>query len=198
EEGLIRRILDVQSFDLDAANSLKNNRFHAQIDANYYAGPFNAGAAVNQLDVVILSALEVDTDFNVNVLTGSDGVIRGAIGGHPDTAAGAALSIVVCPLLRGRMPSVLEHVNTVVTPGHTVDVIVTDQGIAVNPRRPEIRERLIAAHLDVTTIEELRERAERVVGKPAPLPFGEKIVGIVTYRDGSVIDVIREIKETEE
>ncbi len=198
EEGLIHKLLDVQSFDLDAANSLKNNRFHTQIDANYYASPYNPGAAVNQLDVVILSALEVDVDFNVNVLTGSDGVIRGAIGGHPDTAAGAALSIVVAPLLRGRMPSILDHVNTVVTPGSTVDVLVTDQGIAVNPRRPEIVQRLKAAHLDVTTIQELKERAERVVGKPDPLPFGDKIVGIVTYRDGTVIDVIREIKDSQE
>ncbi len=73
EEGLIRRLLDVQSFDLDAAQSLKNNRFHQQIDANYYANPYRRGAAVNQLDVVVLSALEVDTDCNVNVLTGSDG-----------------------------------------------------------------------------------------------------------------------------
>ncbi len=194
EEGLIRRLLDVQSFDLEAAQSLKNNRFHQQIDANYYANPYRRGAAVNQLDVVVLSALEVDTDFNVNVLTGSDGVIRGAIGGHPDTAAGAALSIVVCPLMRGRMPSVRNHVNTIVTPGDTVDVLVTDQGIAVNPRRPEVAERLSRAHFRITPIEELARRAERITGKPEPLPFGKKIVGLCTYRDGSIIDVIHELK----
>ena len=60
-----------------AADSLKNNRFHQQIDANYYASFFNEGAAVNELDFVVLSALEIDVNFNVNVLTGSDGVIRG-------------------------------------------------------------------------------------------------------------------------
>ncbi|MGN0980169.1 MAG: citrate lyase subunit alpha, partial [Candidatus Avoscillospira sp.] len=92
EEGLIDRILDVQSFDVDAALSLKKNHFHHQISASYYASPL-ASAAVDQLDFVILSALEIDTDFNVNVLTGSDGVIRGAIGGHPDTAEGASLSV---------------------------------------------------------------------------------------------------------
>ena len=195
EEGLIRRLLDVQSFDLDAAQSLKNNRFHQQIDANYYANPYRRGAAVNQLDVVVLSALEVDTDFNVNVLTGSDGMIRGAVGGHPDTAAGAALAIVVCPLMRGRMPCVRERVNTIVTPGDTVDIVVTDQGIAVNPRRPEVAERLERAHFKVSSIEELARRAERITGKPEPLPYGKKIVGLCTYRDGSVIDVIREIKD---
>lgn len=104
EEGLIDRVLDVQSFDLDAALSLKNNHFHHQIGATYYASHM-ISAAVDQLDFVILSALEIDTDFNVNVLTGSDGVIRGAIGGHPDTAEGASLSVVVAPLTRGRIPT---------------------------------------------------------------------------------------------
>ncbi|MHC1771154.1 MAG: citrate lyase subunit alpha [Flexilinea sp.] len=193
EEGLIKKILDVQSFDLDAAESLKNNRFHQQIDANYYADPFSEGSVVNELDVVVLSALEIDTDFNVNVLTGSDGVIRGAIGGHQDTAAGAALSIIVAPLTRGRNPTILDRVNTLITPGDTVDVIVTDQGIAVNPSRPEIIDRMKKAHITVNTIEELKERAEKIVGRPEPLPFLEKIVGIVTYRDGSIIDVIRQI-----
>lgn len=193
EEGLIKKILDVQSFDLEAANSLKNNHLHQQIDADYYADPFKVGTAVNLLDVVILSALEVDVDFNVNVLTGSDGVIRGAIGGHPDTAAGAALSIVVCPLFRGRIPSVLNHVNTVVTPGDTVDIIVTDQGIAVNPKRADLKETLKRAHIDVVDIHELQKRAESVTGVPEPIHFGDKIVGVVTYRDGSVIDVIKNV-----
>lgn len=197
EEGLIKKLLDVQSFDLIAAQSLKNNRFHQQISADYYADPFEKGSAMNLLDIVILSALECDVNFNVNVLTGSDGVIRGAIGGHPDTAAGAALSIIVCPLLRGRIPCVVDKVNTVVTPGDSVDVIVTDQGIAVNPRRPEVKERLVAANLPVVDIVELKERAERIVGKPEELPWGNKVVGVVTSRDGAILDVIYNVNDGE-
>jgi citrate lyase subunit alpha/citrate CoA-transferase len=193
EEGLIRRLLDVQSFDLRAVESLKNNRFHHQIDAEYYASPDNEGCAAHQLDVVVLSALEIDLDFNVNVITGSDGVIRGASGGHSDTAAGASVTIVVAPLIRGRMPTVLEQVNTVVTPGQTVDVLVTDQGIAVNPLRRDLSDNLKAAKLPVICIEELKAKADRVVGKPDPIRFGDKIVGVVKYRDGSVIDVIRQV-----
>ncbi len=195
EEGLVDKILDVQSFDLIAANSLKNNRFHQQIDASVYASHLNEGAAVNELDFVILSALEIDTDFNINVMTGSDGVIRGAIGGHPDTAAGASLSVVVAPLTRGRIPTVVNKVNTVVTPGSVVDVVVTDQGVAVNPNRPEIRELLVAAGLPVTTIEGLRDRAERIVGTPEPIKYKDRIVGVVMYRNNTVIDVIHEIDE---
>ena len=195
EDGLIGRLLDVQSFDLIAANSLKDNRFHRQIDANYYANPYHRGSVVNALDVVVLSALEIDVDFNVNVLTGSDGVIRGAIGGHPDTAAGAALTVIVCPLLRGRMPCVLERVGTLVTPGSTVDVLVTDQGIAVNPARPEVRARLEAAHIPVTDIHALKKAAEALTGKPDPIRFTDRVVGLVTYRDGSILDVIRQIAD---
>lgn len=194
EEGLIDRILDVQSFDLDAANSLKKNHFHHQIGATYYASHlFNA--AVNQLDFVILSALEIDTNFNVNVLTGSDGVIRGAIGGHPDTAAGASLSIVVAPLCRGRIPCVIDKVNTICTPGSTVDVVVTEQGVAVNPNRPELAQKLQAAGIRLYTIHELKEKAEALVGKPDPIRYKDRTVGVVMYRDNTIIDVVREIDE---
>ena len=185
EEGLIKKILDVQSFDLTAAQSLKNNRFHAQISASYYASPNDEGTAVNQLDLVVLSALEIDTGYNVNVLTGADGVIRGAVGGHPDTAMGAAVSIVVAPLTRGRIPCVVDRVNTVVTPGQTIDVLVTDQGIAVNPRRPLLMEQLRSNGIPLNTIEELRDKASRIVGEPEPLEFSDKIVGIVAYRQHS-------------
>jgi citrate lyase subunit alpha/citrate CoA-transferase len=195
EEGLIKKILDVQSFDLKAAQSLKNNRFHQQISASYYASPGNMGTAVNQLDVVVLSALEVDCDFNVNVLTGSNGVVRGAIGGHPDTAFGASVSIVVVPLIRGRIPCVVSKVNTVVTPGSTVDVVVTDQGIAVNPQRQNLAKMLTDAGLPVCAIEELRDKAERIVGKPEQVEYTDRVVGVVTYRDGSVIDLIRQVKD---
>ena len=144
---------------------------------------------------MILSALEVDVNFNVNVLVGSDGIIRGAIGGHPDTAEDSALSIIVCPLLRGRIPCVVNEVTTLITPGRTVDVVVTEYGIAVNPARQEIAERLKAAGLKIVTLEELRDRALSVIGNPAPLPFGDKVVGVVMNRDGSVMDVIKNIVE---
>ena len=195
EEGLVKKLLDVQSFDLQAAESLRDNRFHQQISASYYASPYNEGTAVNQLDAVVLSALEVDCEFNVNVLTGSDGIIRGAIGGHQDTAFGASVSIVVVPLTRGRIPCVVKRVGAVVTPGKTVDVIVTDYGIAVNPSRPHLRQRIIDCGLPVFTIDVLQQKAEQLVGIPDPIEYEDRVVGVVTYRDGTVIDVIRQVKD---
>jgi citrate lyase subunit alpha/citrate CoA-transferase len=194
EEGLIKKLLDVQGFDLKAADSLKNNRFHHQISAEYYASPQGDGAAVNQLDGVVLSALEADIDFNVNVLTGSDGIIRGAIGGHQDTAFGASVSIVVCPLTRGRIPCIVNRVGCLVTPGKTVDVIVTEQGVAVNPARSDLGEKFAKAGIPVRPIEELRKIVETMVGRPEPIEYTDRVVGIVTYRDGSIIDLIRQVK----
>lgn len=194
EEGLIKKLIDVQSFDKVAAESIMKNEMHKEVSANEYASADEMGSATHYLDIVILSALEVDKNFNVNVLVGSDGIIRGAIGGHPDTAADSALSIIVCPLLRGRIPCVVDEVTTLITPGSTVDVVVTEYGIAVNPNRPEIAERLKKAGLNVVDIQYLVDRAKKVIGDADPLPFGDKVVGVVMNRDGSVMDVIKNIE----
>ncbi|MTJ84209.1 MAG: citrate lyase subunit alpha [Telmatospirillum sp.] len=195
KKGLIETLYDTQSFDADAAESLRTSPRHFEISTNAYANPTSKAVYCDRLDMVILSALEIDLDFNVNVITGSDGVMRGASGGHSDVAAGANLSIVVGPLIRSRIPTVVEKATTVVTPGECVGVVVTDHGIAVNPNRPDVAERLTAAGLPVTTLPDLYRRAISLTGEPAPIGFLDKVVGIVRYRDGSVIDVVRQVKD---
>lgn len=195
EKGLIGKLLDVQSFDRAAATSLARNPRHIEISANQYANFSSKGASVDRLDVVVLSALEIDTGFNVNVLTGSDGVLRGASGGHCDTAAAARLAIIVAPLVRGRIPTLVEQVTTCVTPGSSIDILVTDHGIAVNPARPELAQRLREAGLEVVSIDWLRARALQLTGEPQPIAFTDKVVAVVRYRDGSVIDVVHQVAE---
>lgn len=195
EEGLVDRVMDVQDFDKGAADSMHANAHQQEIDASWYADPDNKGAMVDQLDVVILSALEIDTKFNVNVMTGSDGVIRGAVGGHQD-AATAKLTIISAPLVRGRIATIVPDVTTVVTPGESVDVVVTEVGIAINPKRSD----LVAAFknlrgVPVYSIAELQKMAEAKVGTPKPLEFTDRPVALVEYRDGSIIDVINEVKD---
>ena len=189
DKGMFRTVFDVQSFDAAVTKSMISNPSHIEIDASWYANPFNAGALVNNLDCVILAALEVDTDFNVNVLTGNDGVLRGASGGHQDTAAGAKLSIIVCPSFRGGVPSVKDRVTTITTPGETVDAIVTERGICVNPRRAELLESALKAKLPVTEITELKKEVEKLTGVPEPIEFDyDKLLAAVEYRDGTLID----------
>lgn len=195
EEGLIKNIFDVQGFDLSAVDSISANAMHHEVDASFYANPHNKGCIANKLDVVILSALEIDTDFNVNVITGSDGVLRGASGGHCDTAASAKLTMIVAPLIRGRIPTVVDSVNTVITPGESIDVLVTDLGIAINPKRTDLVERLRDLSVPIYTIEELQKKAEKIIGIPDKIEYDEQVVGIIEYRDGTIIDVVRKIKE---
>lgn len=190
EEGLFKNIFDVQCFDLKAVESYRDNKMHQGMSASMYANPHSKGSVVNNLDVMILGATEIDTDFNVNVTTGSSGMIMGGSGGHSDTAAGAKLSIVVTNLIKGRLPIIKDSVTTVTTPGESIDVIVTERGIAVNPKNKELMERLKSSKLPICTIEELKERAEKITGKPKKIEKSKEIVAVVQYRDGSVIDVV--------
>ena len=197
EEGLIEKLVDTQDFDLHAIESVKNNPNHFEITGSEYANPMNKGAMVNKLDFVILASLEVDTKFNCNVVVDSNGMITGAQGGHPDTAAGAKCTIVIAPLLQGRTPAICTDVTTVTTPGETVDVVITDYGIAINPRRQDLIDCMKDVKLPFKTIEELRDIAYSMTGEPDPVEFGDRVVGIIEARDGTIMDVVRQYKEYE-
>ena len=194
KKGKVKKVIDVQDFDLDAVNSIHQTPGHFEMSASQYANPANKGAFVNKLDFVVLAALEIDTGFNVNVLTGSDGVLRGAPGGHPDTAAGSKCCVIVTPLIRGRMATVCKHVVTVTTPGDCVDVLVTDYGIAVNPLRPDLIKCLDDAHIPHVSIESLQEKAYSLVGTPDDLEWEDRVVAVLEARDGTILDVVRKIK----
>ena len=196
ENNQVDALLDTQDFDLNAVESVINPR-HFRISAGEYADPFNKGAVVNKLDFVILAALEVDVNFNCNVVVGSDGIITGAQGGHPDTAAGAKCTIVIAPLLQGRIPAICTDVTTVTTPGESIDVVITDYGIAINPRRQDLIDAMKNVDLPFKTIEELRDIAFSIVGEPERVQFDDKVVGIIEGRDGTVMDVVRKIKKFE-
>ncbi len=195
EDGFVRTIVDAQCFDAASIESLRNNPRHFEISTSEYANPMNKGAYVNKLDFVILGALEIDTDFNVNVTTGSDGILRGAPGGHPDTAAGAKCAIIIAPLMRGRIATVCDRVTTVVTPGENVDILVTDYGIAINPRRKDLVEVYRDSGLPIVPIEKLRDIAYSIIGTPEAIRFKDRVVAMIEARDGSVIDVVREIDD---
>ena len=197
KKGKVGKVIDVQDFDLDAVKSINQTPGHFEMSASQYANPANKGAFVNKLDFVVLAALEIDTGFNVNVLTGSDGVLRGAPGGHPDTAAGSKVCIIVTPLTRGRMATVCEKVVTVTTPGDCVDVLVTDYGIAVNPLRQDLIQCLDNAGIPHVSIESLKEKAYSLVGTPDDLEWEDKVVAVLEARDGTILDVVRKIKPLE-
>jgi Citrate lyase, alpha subunit len=121
-------------------------------------------------------------------------VLRGASGGHSDTAAGAKLSVITIPSMRNGVPSIREKVQTVVTPGETVDVIVTEKGIAINPLRQDLLAKAKDAGLPVKDLRQLKAEIEKTTGIPDEVEFTDQIVGLVEYRDGTIIDSIRKVK----
>ena len=192
--GCFRSLMDVQCFDLKAVESIRTNPAHQEISAMHYASPAAKSAVVDSLDVVILGATEIDTDFNVNVHTDSSGRIMGGSGGHSDTAAGAKLSMIIAPLFRARLPIVTDRVQCISTPGRDIDVLVTQRGVAVNPKNTELLSRLKEARLPVMDIRELQAVAEKITGKPTRVAHEGRTVANVIYRDGTVIDTIRSVR----
>jgi citrate lyase subunit alpha/citrate CoA-transferase len=194
EEGCFEKLMDVQCFDLKAVESIKNDPRHIEISADQYASPEAKSSVLDNLDVVILGASEIDNDFNVNVHTDSRGYLMGGSGGHSDTAAGAKLSMIIAPMFRARLPIVRDRVSAVSTPGKDVDVLVTQGGIAVNPKRGDLREKLEAAGLPVIDIRELKERTEALTGTPKALVHGERVAAKIFYRDGAEPSPIYTVK----
>ena len=101
--------------------------------------------------------------------------------------------MIVAPLSRARLSIVVDKVLCVSTPGNTVDVLVTQRGIAVNPLRIELRDRLKEAGLPVVDIHELKALAESITGIPKSVKLGDKIVANVIYRDGTLLDTIKNV-----
>lgn len=198
DEGLVRVVECSQSFDAVAAKAITDRPGVLEIDNADYANAYSKGGFLNREDFGVLGALEVDTDFNVNILTGSSGEMMAGLGGGPDVAAGAQISIVTLPVIRGRTPSIVKRVFTCCTPGETVAAVVTEAGIALNPKHrnyAELKEDLEKTSLKLVTIEELQQLCEKLTGTPKPIETTDKIACIVEYRDGTVIDVIHEIKK---
>lgn len=197
EEGLFRTLFDVQCFDLEAVRSYRDNPRHQAMSASLYANPFNRGAVVNRLDTMVLGASEVDLNFNVNVSTRSNGILLGGSGGHSDTAAGAKLALVTTKLRAGSFPKIVDQVTTVTTPGASIDAVVTEAGVAVNPVRQDLLALLTSAGVNVVSIQRLHDLANDGapprIGSPLEAPAERRVVALQEYRDGSIVDVLYQV-----
>lgn len=193
EKGLFESLEDVQCFDLEAIKSSKRNENHHKISGSKYANP-NDDCVAEKLDCVILGASEIDKDFNINVTTGSDGIILGGSGGHADTATGAKLTIITTKLFNARVSAVVDKVRTITTPGEVVDALVTEYGIAINPARTDLLEALKDTKLELKTIDELYDIATSLTGYPKKREKSDEIVGFSVFRDGTILDTISKVE----
>ncbi|HHU24339.1 MAG: citrate lyase subunit alpha [Bacilli bacterium] len=194
KEGLFEKLYDVQCFDLQAVKSIKTNPSHIPMSASVYANPFDPKVIVDKLDFVILGATEIDTNFNVNVTTDSKGLIIGGSGGHSDTAFGAKVTIITSSLIKSRLPIIKDKVTIITTPGEDVDILVTERGIAINPKRTDLLQKLTNSKLKIVPIEKLLETSHKITGEPNRIELKNKVIGLVRYRDGAIIDLLYQYK----
>ncbi len=193
EEGLTDYILDGQTFDLEGVRSMRENPNHQNTNPFTSYNFHGKGNFASMVDVVVLGATEVDVNFNANVVTHSDGRLLHGIGGWQNCLYSKTV-ILPIPLFRDRIPVIVDEVTTLVGPGELIDVIVTERGIAINPRRTDLIEKLSGSHLPIRSIEELKAEAEKVCGgKPQKPKLGDKVVAAIKWVDGTVIDVVRQV-----
>jgi citrate lyase subunit alpha/citrate CoA-transferase len=193
EEGQMGYILDAQAFDLDAVKSVENNPAHIPYPVLNAYNYHSKGNLTSMMDIMILGATEVDLNFNGNVVTHSDGYLLHGIGGWQNCLH-ARNVILPLPLFRDRIPVIVDEVTTLCGPGELIDVIITERGIAINPLRKDLISKVKKSGLPIKTIKELKDEAEKICGKPQKPKFEDKIVAVVKWVDGTVIDVIRKIK----
>ncbi|MCP9750958.1 citrate lyase subunit alpha [Ferruginibacter sp. HRS2-29] len=193
-ENLVEYILDGQTFDLDGVESMRTNPRHVATSPFTSYNYHGKGNFAQLLDVVILGATEVDLHFNANVVTHSDGLLLHGIGGWQNCLF-AKCTILPVPLFRNRIPVIRDEVTTLCGPGELIDVIVTERGIAINPLRTDLLEKVKNSGLPLRTIQELKEEAEKICGIPASIEFEEEIVAVVKWVDGTILDAVRKIKE---
>jgi citrate lyase subunit alpha/citrate CoA-transferase len=193
EEGQMEYILDAQVFDLDAVRSVENNPNHIPYPVFNAYNYHSKGNLTSMMDIMILGATEVDINFNGNVVTHSDGCLLHGIGGWQNCLH-ARNVILPLPLFRDRIPVIVDEVTTLCGPGELIDVIVTERGIAINPLRQDLIDKVKDSGLPLRTIKELKEEAERICGKPQKPVFDDQVVAAIKWVDGTVIDVVRKLK----
>jgi citrate lyase subunit alpha/citrate CoA-transferase len=193
EEGLLEYILDGQTFDLEGVRSIRDNPHHVMTSPFSSYNYHSKGNFASLVDIAILGATEVDLGFNANVVTHSDGVLLHGIGGWQNCLF-AKTVILPLPLFRDRIPVIIDEVTTLCGPGELIDVVVTERGIAINPLREDLLEKAKDTGLPLKTIRQLKEEAEDICGKPQKPQFGDRIVAAINWVDGTVIDVVRQVK----
>jgi len=193
EEGRVDYILDGQTFDLEGIRSMRENSNHVDTSPFTSYNYHGKGNFASMVDVVILGATEVDVNFNANVVTHSDGHLLHGIGGWQNCLFGRTV-ILPIPLFRDRIPVIKDKVTTICGPGELIDVIVTERGIAINPRRKDLLEKLKNSSLPLKTIDELKQEAESICGVPEKPELDDEIIAIIKWVDGTVIDAVRKVK----
>ena len=195
KEGLADYILDLQTFDLDAVRSIASDPRHVATSPLSLYNFNGKGSYVAMMDAVVLGATEIDVNFNGNVITHSDGRMLHGIGGWQNCLH-CGCSILAIPSFRGRIPTIVDEVTTLTGPSELIDVVVTERGIAINPRRQDLIDTVKASDLPIRKIDEIKEEVNKICGgKPQKPRLTDQPVAVVKWVDGTVLDTIWGIED---
>ena len=164
---MIGYILDGQTFDLDAVRSIASDPRHVATSPFTSYNFHGKGNFASMVDACVLGATEVDVNFNANVVTHSDGRLLHGIGGWQNCLF-AGCTILAVPSFRDRIPVIVDEVTTLTGPGELIDVVATERGIAINPRRQDLLDAVKGKGCRFAPIEEIKAEVEKICGgKPA-------------------------------
>ena len=195
EQGLTPVILDGQTFDLEGVRSMRENHGHQNTSPFTSYNHHGKGNFASMVDVVILGATEVDVEFSANVVTHTDGRLLHGIGGWQNCLF-SKCTILAVPSFRNRIPVVLDRVTTLCGPGELIDVIATERGLCINPRRADLIDAVRGSDVPLLDIHDLRREVERICGgAPQRARTRDQVVAAIQWVDGTTIDCVRAVRE---
>ena len=196
EEGLTDYILDGQTFDLEGVRSMRENPNHVNTSPFTSYNFHGKGNFASIVDAAVLGATEVDVHFNGNVVTHSDGYLLHGIGGWQNCLY-SKCTILAIPSFRDRIPVIVDEVTTLCGPGELIDVIITERGIAINPKRKDLIKAVKNSSLPIKTIQEIKKEVDEICGGAPSKPKvnKEKVVAVVKWVDGTVLDSVFQIEK---
>ena len=194
EEGLTDYILDGQTFDLEGVRSMRENPNHVNTSPFTSYNFHGKGNFASIVDVAVLGATEVDINFNANVVSHSDGYLLHGIGGWQNCLY-SKCTILAVPSFRDRIPVIIDEVTTLCGPGELIDAIITERGIAINPKRKDLIKAMKNTSLPIKPIKKIRDEVYEICGVPAkPKINKNKVVAVIKWVDGTLIDSVFQIK----
>ncbi|MGE5364911.1 MAG: citrate lyase subunit alpha [Bacteroidota bacterium] len=196
EEGLTDYILDGQTFDLEGVRSMRENPGHVNTSPFTSYNFHGKGNFASIVDAAVLGATEVDVNFNANVVSHSDGYLLHGIGGWQNCLY-SKCTILAIPSFRDRIPVIIDEVTTLCGPGELVDVIITERGIAINPRRKDLIRTLKDSDLPLRSIKQIRDEVYDICGGAPQKPKlnKKKVVAVVKWVDGTLLDSVYQVMD---
>jgi citrate lyase subunit alpha / citrate CoA-transferase len=194
QQGLTDYILDGQTFDLAGVASIGSDPRHVMTSPFTSYNYHGKGNFASMIDAVVLGATEVDLEFNANVVTHSDGRLLHGIGGWQNCLF-SKCTILALPSFRDRIPVIVDRVTTLTGPGELIDVIVTERGIAINPRRTDLLDAVKGSRLPIKSLHDIKIEVEQICGGAPQKPkLGSRPVAVVKWVDGTVLDSVWQLQ----